>query len=170
MRQGLFLCAALLVAGAADTADSSVADDSSRLTEQEREFETGFFAEVDTNKDQLWQRDELKAYFVAQELGYSEEDLDMVVGYYYKDKDGVMTDSDGDDAISWNEYLGLKLRQKQRMAKRYAKTGAGEPEIRVIAEDGVPTEAASQSQDAPSAVVAEAREEPAAATPRWDEL
>ena len=86
--------------------------------------------------------------------------------YYYKDKDGVKTDTDGDDAISWNEYLGLKLRQKQRMAARYASKPSGA--VRVIAEDGEPTEAAAQVAAAPARVDADS--EPPAAAPRWDEL
>jgi hypothetical protein len=57
-----------------------VAIDTSKLTESETKFETEFFNEVDADSNKLMSRRELKHYFVQQELGYGDEDLNMVVG------------------------------------------------------------------------------------------
>ena len=131
----MLLCLTLLIALAArDVSRGGVA----LLSEQEREHEAAFFRQVDADNDALLSRAELGAYFDRQQAGYSEDDLRIVVGYYFRDPDGFETDVDGDDRIDLHEFLALKVRTKQRHQRRQASRTGGAQKIKVVARDGKP--------------------------------
>ena len=92
----------------------SAGDVAEEMTDHAKEF----FAEVDQDKDRQLTRQELKAYFENQNAGYSADDLEFVVGYYYKDPKGHLTDKNGDDKISWDEYVDLTVRSQKHAAER----------------------------------------------------
>ena len=93
---------------------------------------------MDADNDALLSRAELGAYFDRQQAGYSEDDLRIVVGYYFRDPDGFETDVDGDDRIDLHEFLALKVRTKQRHQRRQASRTGGAQNIKVVARDGKP--------------------------------
>ena len=110
-------------------------EDASGMTSHAKEF----FAEVDHDNDQQLTRQELKEYFKKQNTGYSADDLDFVVGYYYKDPKGHLTDKNGDDKISWDEYVDLTVRSKKYAAER--SQGREPDRVTITHRDGKPVPA-----------------------------
>ena len=91
------------------------------------------------DKDRQLTRQELKAYFENQNAGYSADDLEFVVGYYYKDPKGELTDKNRDGKISWDEYVDLTFRSKKHAAER--SQGRAPDKITVTHRDGEPVPA-----------------------------